>query len=407
MSRAASSLRPVLGLTTVVVVSVGAVLGSALTAFAAPEADYEMPFPCGQTWTGTTRANHSPSAKSVDWNRTDDVDDPVVAAAPGVVEVAEYGRSGYGRWVMLDHGNGETTIYAHLNSLAVSVGQTVDQGMLLGTVGETGNATGPHLHFEERQDRSDISAWFHGIAFDYGSTITSQNCVDVPTAGNFVGGPAAEPVVFRRASTATFQVLRDGKSPKVIKFGTATDQPVVGDWDGDGMTNPGVRSPETRTFQLRTPAGVTSIVFGAVKDIPIAGDWDGDGTWEIGVRRAASNVFRLRAADGRLGSVPLGDVDDLPVTGDWDGDGRTDLGVYDVATSTFTLRKLEADGLVWTAQVQFGDPGDLPVAGDWDGNGVTDLGVWDPSTAVFSERHARTPSAVRATVQAVQFGTPR
>ncbi|MCW2765587.1 MAG: mepM 3 [Nocardioides sp.] len=402
MSRATSSLRSVVGLAAVVMTSVAV----ALPAFAAPEADYEMPFPCGQTWTGTTRADHSPSAKSVDWNRTDDLGDPVVAAAAGTVVVAESGGSGYGRWVMLDHGNGETTIYAHLSSLGVSVGQTVDQGMLLGAVGTSGNSTGPHLHFEERRDRTDISAWFHGTAFKYGSTLTSQNCVDVPTAGNFVGGPEAEPVVFRRATKATFQVLRDGRNPKVIRFGTSTDQPVVGDWDGDGRTDPGVRTPQTKTFQLRTPAGVTSIVFGAVKDIPIAGDWDGDGLWEVGVRRSGSNVFRLRAADGKLASIPLGDVNDLPVTGDWDGDGTTDLGVYDVATSTFTLRKVD-DGLVWTSQVPFGAPGDLPVAGDWDANGVTDLGVWDPSTATFSERRASTPTAARATVRTFQFGTPR
>jgi hypothetical protein len=385
----------------------GGLAALAAPAYAQPEADYEMPFPCGQTWTGTTRANHSPSPKSVDWNRTDDIDDPVVAAAPGVVEVAESGTSGYGRWVMLDHGNGETTIYAHLSSLAVSVGQTVDQGALLGTVGESGNATGPHLHFEERQDRADISAWFHGIAFVYGSTLTSQNCVDVPTAGNFVGGAAYEPVVFRRGSVATFQVMRAGRDPKVIKFGTSTDQPVIGDWDGDGRSNAGVRTPETKTFKLRTAAGTTSIVFGAPQDLPVAGDWDGDGTWEIGVRRAGSNVFRLRAADGHLSSVRLGDTNDLPVTGDWDGDGITDLGVYDVATATFTLRKVESDGLAWYAQVQFGAPGDLPVAGDWDANGVTDLGVWDPGTATFSERKATAPTSARATVQEYTFGNPR
>ena len=44
--------------------------------------DYEMPFPCGDTWNGSSRSNHSPSSLSIDWNRTDDFGDMVVAAAP-------------------------------------------------------------------------------------------------------------------------------------------------------------------------------------------------------------------------------------------------------------------------------------------------------------------------------------
>lgn len=383
-------------------------LALAVPAYASPASDFEMPFPCGQSWTGTTRASHSPSAKSVDWNRTDDLGDPVVASAPGTVSVAvPNGTSGYGRWVTIDHADGESTIYAHLSSVSVTVGQSVDQGDLLGAVGETGNATGPHLHFEERLDRTDIDPWFHGTRFTFGSTLASQNCVDVPTAGNFVGGPSSELVVFRRADQATFQVMRDGKTPKVLKLGSATDQPVVGDWDGDGKFNPGVRTPASRTFQLKTPTGIKSIVLGSVSDRPVAGDWDGDGTWEVGVHRSRTSTFWLRTAAGTLSSMTLGDSNDLPVTGDWDGDGRTDLGVFDVATATFTLRLVDADGLVWTAQVRFGKPGNLPVTGDWDGNLKTDLGVWDPATATFTQRLATSPTAARSTMRTVTFGNPR
>lgn len=375
----------------------------------APATPYEMPFPCGQTWTGTTRANHSPSSNSIDWNRLDDVDDPVVAAAPGVVSVAEpRGTSGYGHWVRIDHGNGEQTIYAHLNQVAVAVGQTVDQGTLLGTVGETGNASGPHLHFEERRSSGVVTPFFHQQQFTFGSSLTSQNCVDVPLAGNFVSDAAAEPVMFRRAATSTFVIARPGGgNPKVIRFGTATDQPVVGDWDGDGRDNPAVRTPANRTFQLRTPAGVTDVVFGRMRDLAIAGDWDGDGTSEVGVRKAAKPVWRLRAADGTVTKVMFGAVEDIPVTGDWNGDGVTDLGTYDGSNAVFTLRVTDADGLAWTAQVPFGSPGDLPVTGDWDANGKTDVGVWDPATATFSQRMAPAPTAARAKVTARVFGNAR
>jgi hypothetical protein len=381
----------------------------AVPAYAVPATGFQMPFPCGQEWTGSTRASHSPSSKAVDWNRPDDLGDQVVSAAPGVVTTAEpKGKSGYGHYVRVEHENGENTIYAHLTTVVVKVGQRLDQGALLGAVGETGNATGPHLHFEERSSAGVIAPFFDAVKFVFGSTQASRNCVDVPVAGNFLAGPAAEVAVFRRATTATFQVRRPNKPPKGLKLGTGTDQPVVGDWDGDGRANVGVRTPATKTFQLQTPAGVSTIVFGSVADLPVAGDWDGDGLWEVGVLKAGTNVFRLRAASGAVSQVALGDADDLPVTGDWDGDGKTDLGVYDSATATFTLRIVDADGLAWTAQVPFGEPEDLPVTGDWDANGKTDVGVWNPGTAMFAQRRAKSPVTARdVPVREIPFGNPR
>lgn len=74
---------------------------------------------------------------------------PVRAAASGVVVQAGGGwNGGYGTMVVIDHGNGYRTLYAHLSRLDVSVGQTVEQGEVIGAVGTTGIVTGPHLHFE-------------------------------------------------------------------------------------------------------------------------------------------------------------------------------------------------------------------------------------------------------------------
>jgi hypothetical protein len=377
-------------------------------ATAAPETRFEMPFPCGQAWTGSTRDSHSPSRYAIDWNRTDDAGDPVVAAAPGeVVRADPKGTTGYGHYVMLEHATGERTIYAHLDQVTVALGQTVDQAAQLGTVGNTGNSFGAHLHFEERTVTTVLPPYFHGTAFAFGTTQTSQNCVDVPLAGDFVDGAEAELAVFRRAGRGRFVVQRPGLDPAEIPFGNTTDQPVVGDWDGDGHVNPGVRVPAYSRFRLKTPDGVTRVKLGAPRDLPLAGDWDGDGRWEVGVRTAAAGLFVLRGADGTRTTVELGDLDDLPVTGDWDGDGRADLGVYDQATATFTLRVVDQDGLAWTAQVPFGVAGDLPVTGDWDGNGRTDLGVWNPPTATFSQRRATSPTASRASVTRLVFGTPR
>lgn len=76
---------------------------------------------------------------------------PVKAADSGyVVYVGRGWSSGYGNHVIVDHGNGYTTLYAHLNSVFVNVGENLGRGQQLGTVGNTGNSTGPHLHFEIR-----------------------------------------------------------------------------------------------------------------------------------------------------------------------------------------------------------------------------------------------------------------
>ena len=61
-----------------------------------------------------------------------------------------YGGSGYGNYVVVDHGGGVTTLYAHLSTVSVSKGQTVSQGTVLGITGSTGASTGAHLHYEVR-----------------------------------------------------------------------------------------------------------------------------------------------------------------------------------------------------------------------------------------------------------------
>ena len=71
----------------------------------------------------------------------------VVAAKAGTVIVSEYSSS-YGNYVVIAHGSGNTTLYAHMSSRSVSAGQAVTQGQALGVTGSTGHSTGPHLHFE-------------------------------------------------------------------------------------------------------------------------------------------------------------------------------------------------------------------------------------------------------------------
>lgn len=90
----------------------------------------------------------------------------IVAADGGTVILAEV-NGGYGNCVMIDHGNGYTTLYGHMSSYAVSSGQSVSQGDTIGYVGSTGMSTGPHLHFEVRSGggRIDPEQFFSGLTF--------------------------------------------------------------------------------------------------------------------------------------------------------------------------------------------------------------------------------------------------
>lgn len=79
----------------------------------------------------------------------------ILAADSGTVVVAGWvDNAGYGNRVMVDHGNGYVTLYAHLSSVQVQAGQTVSRGNVIGQMGSTGRSTGTHLHFEIRKDGS-------------------------------------------------------------------------------------------------------------------------------------------------------------------------------------------------------------------------------------------------------------
>jgi len=83
---------------------------------------------------------------------------PVHATADGVVTIREQ-HPGYGRLVVIDHGFGITTWYAHLSSFATVVGARVKRGEVVGYTGISGRSTGPHVHYEVRMNNAPINPW--------------------------------------------------------------------------------------------------------------------------------------------------------------------------------------------------------------------------------------------------------
>ena len=82
------------------------------------------------------------------------------ASDSGAVVYAGWSGGGYGNMVMIDHGNGYQTLYAHMSSVTVTCGQSIGQGQTIGYSGSTGNSTGAHLHFEVRSNGGFINPWF-------------------------------------------------------------------------------------------------------------------------------------------------------------------------------------------------------------------------------------------------------
>lgn len=132
---------------------------------AAPK--FQMPFPCRQVWHGNTRENHSPKL-AVDLSRANGEGDTVVAAAKGTVsKVRNLGNRSYGKYVVVDHGGGWSTLYAHLHVYSVKVGDRLAQGDALGTVGDTGNSDGAHLHHEQLLNGALQKIRFDGRTIHY------------------------------------------------------------------------------------------------------------------------------------------------------------------------------------------------------------------------------------------------
>ena len=95
---------------------------------------------------GGTDSIHTTAHKGIDYGASRGTN--ILAAKSGTVLFAGYKKNGYGYHVIINHGNGMRTLYAHADRLLVKTGEAVSQGQIIAKVGSTGNSTGPHLHFE-------------------------------------------------------------------------------------------------------------------------------------------------------------------------------------------------------------------------------------------------------------------
>ncbi|OEV03972.1 peptidase M23 [Streptomyces oceani] len=147
--------------------------------------NFKMPFQCGQSWRGANWKGHSP-AHSVDWNHydangnRDDYGRRVFSSAGGKVLASYYSKNtGYGNTIVIGHGDGWQTRYAHLKTRAVQKGDKVRVGQKIGRVGKSSAKydISAHLHYEQIHRGSVVVAVVQGVRWsDYKTRYqTSRN----------------------------------------------------------------------------------------------------------------------------------------------------------------------------------------------------------------------------------------
>ncbi|MGO1833954.1 MAG: choice-of-anchor I family protein [Actinomycetaceae bacterium] len=167
----------------------------------------------------------------------------------------------------------------------------------------------------------------------------------------------------------------DGTADATFSFGRASDEVLIGDWDGDGVDSPAVRRGNAYFLSNSFAGGRADVElrFGRASDQVLVGDWDADGVDSLAVRRGnayfLSNTLAGGAADVELA---YGRAVDRVLVGDWDGDGTDTLGVR--RGNAYFLANSFAGGHA-DLELTYGRSGDVVLVGDWDGDGSDTLGV--------------------------------
>lgn len=236
----------------------------------------------------------------------------------------------------------------------------------------TVSPNGCEFYYTNEYNRVTSSAeWYTRIgAFHFDNCVLPKDTVGLFSPGN----------------GAVYLKLNNTSGPADISlaYGLPGDQPIAGDWNGDGLDTMGVY--RNGFFYLRnsnTPGFAERVfAFGQPGDQAIAGDWDGDGVATIGVYRSSNWTFYLRNSNttGAPDAVfQLGLVGDTAITGDWNGDGMDSVGVYRPSNGALYLKNDLTTGFADVA-VNYGLPGDLPVTGDWNNDGIDTIGVYRNGT---------------------------
>jgi YD repeat-containing protein len=198
--------------------------------------------------------------------------------------------------------------------------------------------------------------------------------------GNFDSDNKTDIAIFN-AGTWTINKSASGTT-QTVTFGQSGDKPVVGDYDGDGISDLAVFRPSSATWLIQNSSNgtTTTTQFGSSGDIPVAGNYDGDYRTDIAVYRPSNGTWYVQGSTAGYSAAQWGNASDTPVPADYDGDGKTDKAVFRSSIGTWYVSQ-SSNGAVLSPA--WGNYADQPVPADYDGDNKADFSVWRPSTGVW------------------------